>query len=141
MPRVRNLKQKDAGLKQAERKRDCISANQGYQAKLTTALKNYRLAQEKVHTQFEETYKKLLEKTDRQNKKILIKSLHKFAKKIAKEDEHIRQVSKEVHDMAYRKRNQYLFIKAQENEKKASATHSKIPKLKKIDPLDSDRKK
>jgi len=116
-----------------------MQANQSYQESLKTALKNFRLAQEKIHNEFEKSYKKLLKKTDTENKKILIKSLHRYAKKIAKEDEHIRNVSKEVYSMAHRKRNQFLYIKAEENEKKALATPKKFPKLDKIDPLDSDR--
>lgn len=140
IPKSRQLKQAKSGNEQEERKRDCMKANQVYQEKLKAALSNFRLAQEKVHTEFEKSYKKLLAKTDKENKKILIKSLHKYAKKIAKEDDHIREVSKHVFNMAHRKRNQYLFIKAEENEKKALATPPKFPKLDKIDPLDSDRK-
>ena len=77
----------------------------------------------------------------RQNKKILLKSLHNFAKKISKEDDKIREQAKKVSELGNRKKNSWIFNQADEN-----ALHPKdapltgVPKIAKLDPLQHDRK-
>ena len=91
-------------------KNEKMLSNKKYQKLLVSSLSKFREEQIKVHKDFEKTFKKKQMAIEKENKDLLFKTINNYALFVDEEDERIRNMHKQNHEISMKEKNDFVIL-------------------------------